>query len=91
MFWHGLLLWITLVALSALGHAAVPIDTPCTSCRCFPGEPCWPSLAEWARFNKSLDGRLIPTVPLGKPCHAPFYRAGECDSLRAQWTAPEIQ
>ncbi|PWY80895.1 FAD-binding domain-containing protein [Aspergillus sclerotioniger CBS 115572] len=90
MFLHGLLLWTSLVSLLALGNAAVPIYRRCTSCRCFPGEACWPSLAEWASFNKSLDGRLIPTVPLGKPCHAPFYREDECDYLRDQWTEPEI-
>ncbi|PYI10717.1 FAD-binding domain-containing protein [Aspergillus sclerotiicarbonarius CBS 121057] len=89
MFSHGLL-WTSLLALSALGNAVVPIYTTSTTCRCFPGEPCWPSLADWASFNESLDGRLIPTVPLGKPCHAPFYRAGVCDYLREQWTEPEI-
>lgn len=92
MFSGLLLLLASLVALlSAVGNAAVTIQSSNTTCRCFPGEKCWPSLAEWTQFNESIDGRLIQTIPLGKPCHTPSYQAGVCDYLREQWTEPEIQ
>lgn len=91
MFSGLLLLLASLVALlSAVGNAAVTIQSN-TTCRCFPGEKCWPSPAEWTQFNESIDGRLIQTIPLGKPCHTPSYQAGVCDYLREQWTEPEIQ
>ncbi|TPR02971.1 FAD dependent oxidoreductase family protein [Aspergillus niger] len=87
----GLLLLTSLMALlSAVGNAAVTIQPSNTTCRCFPGEECWPSPAEWTQFNESIDGRLIQTIPLGKPCHNPSYKPGVCNSLREQWTEPEI-
>ncbi|PSN69692.1 hypothetical protein BS50DRAFT_294393 [Corynespora cassiicola Philippines] len=33
------------------------------SCRCAPFEPCWPSQKKWSALNKTIDGRLIKTVP----------------------------
>lgn len=60
------------------------------SCRCFPGDECWPSLDVWSRFNASVDGRLIATVPLGKPCHTPNYDEAVCDTLSDQWTLPAV-
>ena len=60
-------------------------------CRCFPGDACWPSDREWARFNRSIDGQLVTTVPLGAPCHEPNYDAEACDALRQAWLLPEVQ
>ncbi|KAL3455908.1 hypothetical protein BJX64DRAFT_271512 [Aspergillus heterothallicus] len=69
--------------LAALRTAAA------TSCRCFPGDACWPTHEVWQRFNDSVDGRLIATVPLGTSCHAPHYDENLCDQLQTQWTIPE--
>ncbi|KAJ6467778.1 hypothetical protein C8R45DRAFT_473818 [Mycena sanguinolenta] len=55
------------------------------SCKCFPGDACWPSDAEWSAFNETVNGRLIKTVPLGSPCHAPHYNAIECATLQSEW------
>ncbi|CAG7952169.1 unnamed protein product [Penicillium olsonii] len=60
-----------------------------TACRCFPGDACWPSVDVWTQFNETIDGRLIKTVPLGTPCHAPNYDAEKCTTLRDGWTVPE--
>ncbi|KAL1867746.1 hypothetical protein VTK73DRAFT_4031 [Phialemonium thermophilum] len=57
---------------------------------CLPGDPCWPAPAEWDRLNSSVGGRLIATVPLGKPCHDPDFNATECDIIKAQWQYPTI-
>lgn len=60
-------------------------------CRCFPGDPCWPSSDLWHQFNQTVDGRLIATVPLATPCHAPNYDAAVCQTLRGEWQEPEVQ
>jgi hypothetical protein len=62
-----------------------------TTCRCFPGDACWPSEDVWTKFNQTIDGRLVKTIPLGTPCHAPNYNAEECTALRDAWTVPEEQ
>jgi hypothetical protein len=62
------------------------------NCRCFPGESCWPSQDDWSRFNQSIGGRLISTVPLGSVCHDDAfgpYDAAACARLRATWDFPE--
>ncbi|KAL5363006.1 hypothetical protein BJX96DRAFT_186526 [Aspergillus floccosus] len=71
-----------LLALSAVDASS--------SCRCFPGDACWPSQQVWSRFNETVDGRLIATVPLGTPCHTPNYDGAVCETLREGWTQPEL-
>ncbi|PYH85196.1 FAD-binding domain-containing protein [Aspergillus uvarum CBS 121591] len=85
--------WTSLLALTAAATASPrgPRSTNnSTSCRCFPGDACWPSISEWAKLNQTVDGRLIKTIPLGKPCHAPDYDAAVCDALKEEWTDPEL-
>ncbi|OQD91127.1 hypothetical protein PENANT_c001G02085 [Penicillium antarcticum] len=60
-----------------------------SACRCFPGDACWPAEDVWTKFNQSIDGRLVKTVPLGQPCHAPDYDEAQCATLREGWTVPE--
>ncbi|KAG8670554.1 hypothetical protein FPOAC2_09917 [Fusarium poae] len=55
------------------------------SCKCFPGDSCWPSDAEWSRLNNTVGGRLVATLPLGSPCHDPNYNAEECKNLQNEW------
>lgn len=38
-----------------------------SACRCFPGDPCWPTPAQWKAFNSTLGGKLIVTVQLLHP------------------------
>lgn len=71
--------------------AALSQASPSPSCRCFPGDSCWPSDREWSQFNKTIDGRLVKTVPLGAPCHAPSYNAETCAVLKDGWLLPEEQ
>ncbi|KAL4791430.1 FAD-binding domain-containing protein [Aspergillus venezuelensis] len=59
------------------------------SCRCLPGDECWPSPSTWDEFNKTIDDRLIATAPLGSPCHDPTYDEETCTLLRTGWTDPE--
>lgn len=63
-----------------------------SDCRCYPGERCWPTQAEWEAFNSTIQGRLIATVPVASVCHydsfAP-YDEGGCQQLRDNWLQPE--
>ena len=60
-----------------------------SSCRCFPGDACWPSTQDWDTFNATLGGRLIATVPAASVCHynSTFlpYDAAACEELLAVW------
>ncbi|KAI0514660.1 FAD binding domain protein [Xylaria bambusicola] len=65
-----------------------------TQCRCFPGDDCWPSPANWAALNQSVHGALVATVPIGSPCHDTFpgvaYDAEKCAEIQANWPRPEL-
>ena len=61
------------------------------SCRYLPGDSDWPSLDDWTQLNNTVRGQLIATVPLGSPCHDPFYNETECAYLTAQWVYPMIK
>lgn len=87
MHWSAVICSFLLSAVPAKSTASSSSST----CRCFPGDTCWPSAAAWVKFNQSVDGTLIATVPLGTPCHAPSYNAAECDVLRNGWLLPEEQ
>ncbi|KAJ2977104.1 hypothetical protein NUW58_g7913 [Xylaria curta] len=59
-------------------------------CRCFPGDPCWPTEVEWIELNKTLHGKLIATIPIASVCHdSPFlpYNSEACASLRSVWNS----
>ena len=65
-----------------------------SSCRCFPGDPCWPSADAWSAFNQTLGGKLIATVPIASVCHNTFpgvsYDAAKCAQVRANWPRPSF-
>jgi hypothetical protein len=64
-----------------------------SACRCFPGDACWPNESQWNSLNRTVEGRLVKTIPLGSPCHdsifGPFDET-ECKNLEAQWFNPEF-
>lgn len=66
-------------------------NTNAKSCKCFPGDACWPSEADWSAFNATVGGRLIKTVPLGSPCHDPHYDEAKCKELRDGWLRVSVQ
>lgn len=72
-------------------HQRNPGDTAEPFCRCFPGDDCWPSDVEWSSLNTTVGGRLVATVPLGSPCHDPYYDEEQCTYLREQWLYAGIQ
>ncbi|KAM7203903.1 hypothetical protein V8F33_001874 [Rhypophila sp. PSN 637] len=89
-------LLILLISGAALSVLAKP---PGKTCRSIPGDKSWPSITDWARLNKQVQGRLIATTPLGAVCHdefvsattgtIPTYDASKCNELRNTWFFPE--
>lgn len=67
-------------------------STETLECRCFPGDPCWPTTADWAALNATVGGRLIATIPIASMCHYdnfPGYDSNTCAALQAVWGYPE--
>lgn len=99
MIW-GLSIAVLLGAVYLAAGAALDVDLLSSvsllgkTCRCFPGDSCWPSVKEWNTFNKTVGGRLIATVPLASPCHDEFegvaFDAGECARIQENWAVPEL-
>ena len=61
-------------------------------CRCFPGDTCWPSAEVWDKFNATIGGRLISTIPIAAVCHTTefaVYNPTACDTLQSEWYLPE--
>lgn len=61
-----------------------------SECKCFPGDKCWPTKKEWDSLNKTVDGRLVATVPLASPCFQSWGNEDEevCSELKELWTKP---
>ncbi|KAK3325376.1 hypothetical protein B0H66DRAFT_121546 [Apodospora peruviana] len=77
-------------AVALLFAGLFAVAGACSSCKCFPGDHCWPSSAQWAKFNQTVGGRLIATVPLAEACHDPKFNAEACEALRDQWQYPDV-
>jgi hypothetical protein len=73
-------------AIAGVCHVARDVD-----CHCLPSDSCWPAPSAWASLNSTVGGRLIATVPIGTPCHAPTYDATACAALQAEWYEPQPQ
>lgn len=83
---------VTVAALASTAIASPSGDLRSTSsCRCLPGDKCWPAAPAWASLNNTVGGRLIATVPIGSPCHDPNYDAAACTALQNAWEEPEVQ
>jgi hypothetical protein len=83
--------FLVLASVSLLPLAVATAATKDKTCKCFPGDACWPSEQEWNAFNATVGGRLIKTIPLGSPCHDPNYDEALCEELASQWTFSPIQ
>jgi hypothetical protein len=62
-----------------------------STCKCFPGDACWPVQEQWDHLNSTVGGRLIATAPLGSPCHDPNYDVEACRLLQEQWLYSGVQ
>ncbi|KAI1170396.1 FAD binding domain protein [Nemania sp. FL0916] len=86
--------WTSTAAIIAAVAWRVLTVSSDNQCRCFPGDECWPSRADWAALNQSVYGALVATVPIGSPCHDTFpgvsYDAEKCGEIQANWPRPEL-
>ncbi|KAF2839602.1 FAD-binding domain-containing protein [Patellaria atrata CBS 101060] len=81
------MLWISsALGLATLLSAAAFVQA--ATWNCLPGQSCWPTRQEWAKFNLSISGRLQVTVPLASPCYgsSPDYNAATCRNIEAQYS-----
>jgi len=77
------------VAPFAAAAGLLPKRADNASCRCLPGDDCWPSTSSWDALNTTVGGKLVATVPIGSVCHDPTYDEAACAALRASWTLPQ--
>ncbi|KAK0634256.1 isoamyl alcohol oxidase [Bombardia bombarda] len=71
--------------LSGTAHVAAAAET---TCKCIPGDDCWPSAQEWADFNTTVGGKLVVPRQLASVCHNPDYDEAACNYVRKEWTQP---
>lgn len=79
------------ISLAVAALATTTLASESSRCHCLPGDSCWPSVSAWDSLNGTVGGRLIATVPIGSPCHAPTYDAKLCSTVRSNWTHPAAQ
>lgn len=83
---------IVATLLLAVTHVrALPLEddfSQASTCRCFPGEACWPAVETWKALNSSVGGRLIANAPIAAACHdSQFgsYDETTCTNIRDTW------
>ncbi|ETS73449.1 hypothetical protein PFICI_15054 [Pestalotiopsis fici W106-1] len=82
----ALMLW----AASVQTSLAVPLNQTTaysnnTLCKAIPGDSSWPTDADWAQLNSTLNGRLIASEPISSVCHNPSFDEDACSALREIW------
>jgi hypothetical protein len=88
---------VVLVLASAGAAATFPVRSNGTigdqqqTCRCLPGDDCWPSPQLWSQLNDTVSGRLIATQPIAVVCHGAAFDQTACDLLKENWDLPETQ
>ncbi|KAJ5607773.1 hypothetical protein N7537_004392 [Penicillium hordei] len=89
--WRQLCLAVLSVATVVCG-VSIANHTNSPACRCMPQDPCWPEDNQWARFNKTVNGNLIATVPIASVCHLDSfmpYDQPQCVQLQSNWGFPK--
>ncbi|RYP16128.1 hypothetical protein DL765_005329 [Monosporascus sp. GIB2] len=67
-------------------------DVASPSCKCVPGDACWPSEAAWEALNQEVGGKLIQNEPIAASCY-PGLGAdmADCDYIVTQWPDQDFQ
>ncbi|KAH6854783.1 hypothetical protein B0I37DRAFT_336880 [Chaetomium sp. MPI-CAGE-AT-0009] len=76
------------VRRAAILLAGCAVKVGSSQCLALPGDPNWPNATSWASLNKTVDGRLSATIPIGSVCHDPNYDAEACAALQQAWRVP---
>ncbi|KAJ5555795.1 FAD linked oxidase N-terminal [Penicillium sp. DV-2018c] len=73
---------LSLLQLAGLGYAGLQ-----TSCKCTPGDPCWPSPRTWDVLNATVSGKLIRNIPVAISCYPGIYQDDEkCKDVSSRWS-----
>ncbi|EUC26741.1 hypothetical protein COCCADRAFT_113506 [Bipolaris zeicola 26-R-13] len=68
------------------------VPTVASYCKCVPGQECWPSEDQWARFNYSINSQLIATNPVASPCYRGTLSDNKtCDMIARSWSSADFQ
>ena len=74
----------------ALSHLieAVPSSTypKHLNCHYLPSDPEWPSHQTWNALNKTVNGNLLPGIPLARPCYNPGLNSARCGIVQEDYT-----
>ncbi|KAI0388916.1 FAD binding domain protein [Xylariaceae sp. FL0594] len=86
---------VSITALVALlgvqiASATAAHDSDRKICKTIPGDPEWPSVADWNAFNATIGGKLVTPYELGRVCHNPDYDEAACNRIREQWVQPHL-
>lgn len=79
------------VARAALVLAGCAVRAGSSQCLALPGDPNWPNATSWANLNRTVEGRLVATIPVGSVCHEPNYDPVACTLLQQKWMVPGTQ
>ena len=88
-FQHNMRASILSLGVCATPSLSLPVSN--ATCKCFPGESCWPSTESWESLNATVGGRLLETVPLAQKCHDPQFDNATCSALQSEWQSPGVQ
>ena len=60
-------------------------------CKCYPGDSCFPTSAEWTKLNATVNGNLRAALPPTAPCYKsvddiPTYNATACADVQVNFT-----
>lgn len=85
-------MWNTFLAfgMTALLEYFVSSGPEPSECRILPQDDNWPKKNIWESFNRSVDGRLIRTIPIGTPCHQENFDLEKCQYVQDSWHEPEL-
>ncbi|KAJ5951956.1 FAD-binding type 2 [Penicillium vulpinum] len=77
----------SLLAFAGIGYASAQ-----ASCKCTPGDSCWPSVDTWTALNKTVSGKLIHNLPVAISCYPGTYQdTEECAHVYSQWSNSTFQ
>jgi hypothetical protein len=77
------------LGLAVLAASALPVSGAAPYC--LPGNSCFPSQKDLAKFNGTVGGNLIKSTPYGAECYAPTYDAQACAALANERRDPEYR
>ncbi|KAI0886568.1 FAD-binding domain-containing protein [Annulohypoxylon maeteangense] len=78
---------------SVISQRQNTVTNASSHCKVLPGDDAWPKVSDWNSLNRTVNGRLIASVPVASVCHdQPFnnYNADTCTTLQNTWADPTL-